>query len=457
MEKKDRRRAELLCFALLLTAAIHFVFIAFSGKSLFSPNPYNSYARQAAAWLTGHLELPENYEWLELAVYRQKYYVSFPPFPSYLLLPFAFFFGTDTPDSLIAFAVLLTGTGYAVKIACRCGLKERYCVLFPVFLYCGSNLWQITVDGWVWFFAQSLAFTLTLMAFYYALAGKKGKALFFLCAAVGCRPFQLLYLPLVLGLLLQKEEKASWAEKCRACFLSKCYRFLPAAFLALSYLILNFLRFGNPLEFGHNYLPEFTRSAQGQFSLSYLGENLPKLFRLPCWEEGKLIFPQFDGSNLFLVYPIFLLYLFALLQKGVPHFATPPQKTACGPYGMASISRQKDAKPHSFPTFTGALPFLRCPSFRAAVSTLLTLLLLLAHLLLLAMHKTMGGSHFGNRYIADLVPAVYLLLVRSLPTGFYAASPCEGPERLSAAELLFYLCFFFGLLLNFAGVLEYYR
>ena len=31
----------------------------------------------------------------------------------------------------------------------------------------------------------------------------------------------------------------------------------------------NLARFGNPLEFGHNYLPEFTRAADGQFSFAY--------------------------------------------------------------------------------------------------------------------------------------------------------------------------------------------
>lgn len=422
MEKKNRRLITLIGFALLLTAAMHFIFIAFSGKGLLSQNPYNSYARQAAAWLTGHLELPENCEWLELAVYRQKYYVSFPPFPSYLLLPFALFFGADTPDNLVAFSVLLAGICYGTKIAYYCKLKEHYCVLFPVFLYCSNNLWQITVDGWVWFFAQSLSFTLTLMAFYYALTGKKGKALFFLCAAVGCRPFQLLYLPIVWWLLLQKEESGTWAGKWKACCFSKVYRFLPAMLLAFSYLTLNFLRFGNPLEFGHNYLPEFTRSPQGQFSISYLGENFPKLFRLPSWEQGKLVFPEFDGSNLFLVYPILLFSLFLLVRQA------------------SFFLRKKNSSPNK----------------KAAASEFLVLPIIVVHLLLFSMHKTMGGAHFGNRYVADLIPAVYLFLVRSLPSAFYASTPYEGSESFSVPEFLFYLCFFFGLLLNFSGVLSYY-
>ena len=47
------------------------------------------------------LPLPEDVPYLELAVYGGDYYVSFPPVPSLLLLPLTFFFGMDTPDSLL--------------------------------------------------------------------------------------------------------------------------------------------------------------------------------------------------------------------------------------------------------------------------------------------------------------------------------------------------------------------
>ena len=46
------------------------------------------------------------------------------------------------------------------------------------------------------------------------------------------------------------------------------------ALLAISYMALNDARFGNPFEFGHNYLPEFQRAEKGQFSLEYLEQKL---------------------------------------------------------------------------------------------------------------------------------------------------------------------------------------
>ena len=43
---------------------------------------YKSYSLQAMAWLNGRLDLGQDYPWLELAVFQERYYVSFPPFPS---------------------------------------------------------------------------------------------------------------------------------------------------------------------------------------------------------------------------------------------------------------------------------------------------------------------------------------------------------------------------------------
>lgn len=64
------------------------LFLIFAAMSLISgvdPSsyPYNSYLLQAQAWLRGETALDQNYEFLELAVYNGRYYVSFPPYPPY--------------------------------------------------------------------------------------------------------------------------------------------------------------------------------------------------------------------------------------------------------------------------------------------------------------------------------------------------------------------------------------
>ena len=68
----------------LIVLAVHFVVAAFSGSWPWSSNSYNSYLLQTLSWLEGRLDLGQNYEWLELAIFEGKFFVSFPPFPSFV-------------------------------------------------------------------------------------------------------------------------------------------------------------------------------------------------------------------------------------------------------------------------------------------------------------------------------------------------------------------------------------
>lgn len=381
---------------------LHFLFAAISGKHLFADNPYNSYVIQVQSWLSGRLDV-DYYSWLELAEFGGKYYVSFPPFPSYVLFLPVLLFGAGV-DSVIALLSVLLGAACGVKLCHNMQLGSRQAVLLTCLLYLGTNMWQITVDAWVWFLAQNLSVTLCLMSFCFASEGMRGSSVFFLACAVGCRPFQILYLPLVF-LLLWQSEKRTRESPLRFLF-GKFYVYLPALTIGASYMALNYFRFGNPFEFGHNYLPEFTQAAEGQFSLSYIPENFGNLFRLTEGEGSvpwKL--PQFNGMNLFLVIPLFCLY---------PIFAV--------------------------------AAFLRERSKKAVVLHTLTLLLIFMHIFLLLMHRTMGGYHFGNRYLLDTVPALFLI----------TAAAAGKMKRDTLFSVCTQTALLFGLALNFYGTLSSY-
>lgn len=414
MEKPSPREDALLAAqAAALVLLAHLLFMLLSGKYPLADNPYNSYVRQACAWLQGRLSLPENCPWLELAVlspqpYHLEFYVSFPPLPSYLLLPLAALFGENAPDGLLALLSLLVGLWYAVRLAGHFRLSRFSRVMLPVLLCCGSNLWQVTVDAWVWFLAQNLGFTFTMASFWYACQGKKGKSAFCLAAAVGCRPFQVIYTPLMCLLLAESRAEFSGNRRGKVLkwlFWDKDYRYIPAAVLGGSYMALNWARFGSPWEFGHSYLPEFTRSEWGQFSFAYLGENLPTLFRLPelDGETGRVVFPMYNGSNIFLVNPILVLWAVVLLV-GI---------------------------------FRGVRG--RKMGIEAAIMGMVA-----CHVVALCCHKTMGGNHFGNRYIVDILPGVYI-------------GVCEvaGEERWWRMGVELGLVW--GLLLNFWGTLSMYQ
>ncbi len=414
-----KEEAWLIAAAVIIVVGAHAIFMLLSGKYLLAENPYNSYLRQACAWLQGRLSLPENCPWLELAVlrpqpYQLEFYVSFPPFPSYLLLPFAALFGENAPDSLLAFLSMIMGLAYGVRLAGHFRLSRFSRVMLPVFLYGSNNLWQITVDAWVWFLAQNLAFTFTMASFWYACRGKKGRAAFCLAAAVGCRPFQIVYIPV--ACLLLAESRKRQGDGLKWILWSKDYRYIPAALLCVSFMALNLLRFGSPWEFGHSYLPEFTRSAHGQFSLYYLKENLPTLLRLPeiSSSTGQLEFPMYNGGNIFLADPILAVWLAVIL--------------------IAALKARSQGR----------------WQWPAAVLTVTVL----CHIFALCCHKTMGGHHFGNRYIIDTLPAVYLgLCWLARETG---GLNCLKEREKRFAWLALGAAMVWGLLLNFWGTLTMY-
>ena len=187
---------------------------SFTGHWATEENPYRSYALQACAWLDGRLDLGKDYPWLELAIYEGKYYVSFPPFPSLVLLPFAAVWGTNTPDHWISLGFSIIGIIYAIRlyhaITGTYEMAERY----VLFLFLGNGYLFIALQGgWVWYMAQTMCFAFSLMSLFYAANKHIGRAFAFLACAFGCRPMVVAYIPLILMLGTEKASVKTWMRK----------------------------------------------------------------------------------------------------------------------------------------------------------------------------------------------------------------------------------------------------
>jgi hypothetical protein len=400
-----RKRLFDISYLLFCITLVLFIIYGFTGNWPWKLNPYNSYTLQALSWLDGRLDLGQNYSYLELAIYSGKYYVSFPSFPSYVMLPFAFFFGEHTPDGIIAFMVALIGAVYGLKLFWVLRKNNKNAIFWVLFLFVGTNALFVMVNGWVWFFAQNLCFTLSIMTLYYAKRGKGGMALFLWACSVGCRPLQVIYLPVILY-ILYKEVKEEYPEDDIFAMVKRKYMWvLPTVMIAVSYMLLNYGRFGNIFEFGHNYLPEFIQANHGQFHISYIKENLINLLRLPgISDAGWLEFYQFNGMAFWLVSPIYISYFFYLIRRNVI----------------------LDKKPKEHLALNWMIPIL-----------------ILIHMIMLMSHKTMGGWHFGNRYINDTLPYVFYGILLLLP---------EQGHRMK----VHYALFTFGLILNVVGTIALY-
>lgn len=360
---------------IVITSVLLYLFLMcwLTGYGPLKQNVYNSYALQADSWRQGRLDLGQDYPYLELAVYNGKYYVSFPPFPSYILFPLTFIFGSNTPDALLMWFISLLSAGYLYRLTLQFRLSEPLSALTTLTVILGSNATFNMLNPGAWFFAQNLCFLLAVMTIYYASNGKGGWALFFWACSVGCRPMQIFFLPVVLLILYIGEKKKSPELSGKKIVSNKIYWGIPAGCVALTYMVLNYLRFGSIIEFGHNYLPEFIRAEHGQFSVKYMSENLKSLLHFFQFDEsGKIVIDHFGNLSFMLASPCVIFAILTLL---------------------ACILKKE----------------YRIVIFQSGI-----IACAIAYLAVTIMHKTMGGWHFGNRYANDILPWIYLATVLGL-------------------------------------------
>lgn len=371
----------MLCIPALMLLGYIFIHMLFGG-TLLSYNCWDSYSLQAMSWLSGRLDMGKNYEWLELAVYNGKYYLSFPPLPSVVMLPFVLLFGEKTPSNLVSALYGIFTAMIAYKILKKAGMKRGGAVFFAIAYVWGSNMLWLSTSGGVWFLAQGLNMLLLTACVYFAQQKMRVAAYAMAALAVGCRPFSVcMFLPLMAYFYMADKDRPM-ADRIRGQIRS----LIIPAFIALCYMLYNYVRFGNVLEFGHNYLPEFTESEKGQFSLSYILPNLYNLLLRPVTLRADLTleYPLFDGFMFYIANPMFLIW-FAAVVKDV-------------------LQKKLDAV------------------------RLCIVIAVLIELLLLCAHKTLGGWQFGARYTVDMLPMalMYLLLKKDEPGGISAFIMAAG-------------------------------
>ena len=334
---------------------------------------HDSFTLMAESWLRGSIKLidGENYPFLELAIYNGDYYVSFPSVPALFMVPLTLLFGRSTPNTLMVFCYMLVAYMGAYKAAnvWRDPLHSMFAALFMTM---GCNLLQFSLQGGVWNQGQLCNF-MFLALFMAGISGRSrlgwGAGLFCLALSVGCRPFSAAYVPLGLWLLYKKLNPDAAAFDAKRLLRMVPYIIAPAL-VALGLFWYNFARFGNPFEFGHNWLPEHTRDPnQPMMGLRYIWKNIVNLMRLPKFEGNRLVFTdvKFSGFAFWLVNPIYdIIPVLAIIK---------------------AIKR----KWHVADTL-----------FIAGMAL---------ELLLLLMHKTLGGWQFGARYLCDLVPIMLFYIV----------------------------------------------
>ncbi|MFL5309011.1 MAG: hypothetical protein ACJ79H_01020 [Myxococcales bacterium] len=321
-------RVDLLLFGFSL-----FVYVLSSGSLLARQSQAPHFVWQADAFLHGQLHLtarpPNLNDWV---FERGRWYVSFPPFPAVLMMPFVALEGLSFND--VAFTLPFAALNLALLYRLLRRIQQveggtrsewDHAVLALVFGF-GTLAWSCSIRGEVWFTAEVVGVTFTLLYLHAALRAKHpvlaGAALacgtlcrapiafsgvFFLLEAVfDGRALDRANLRAALG----DPQRRKDVVKRLALFAA------PVAVAAAPMAWMNAVRFGSPAEFGHSHLyanrvnPDIR--AHGLFSFHYLGRNLRSAFLLLPKLDLQPLRLGYDpnGMSLLVTTPLFALLLF---------------------------------------------------------------------------------------------------------------------------------------------------
>jgi hypothetical protein len=314
-----RHRVELILFLVSLAA-----YALSSAGMLAHQSLAPHFVYQAEAFLHGQLALttrpPNLNDWV---LQDGRWYVSFPPFPAVLMMPFVALYGLAFND--VAFTIFFAAANvalfYRLLRRVQPARPEWEHAAFALIFGFGTLAWTCGIRGEVWYTAETVGVTLTLL---YLLASLEARhpilaGLCVACASITRTP---LAFSAVFFLLeaLSPDGPVDWAKlRDPARWRKALPRLVPyvAAIVAVAIPMAwaNDVRFGSFGEFGHSHLYANRVNQQiqqyGLFHYAYLERNLHSAFtKLPEIQLHPLRFGfSGEGMSLFVTTPLFLYLL----------------------------------------------------------------------------------------------------------------------------------------------------
>ena len=289
------------------------IYLLVLGARVKEPSPDNHYVYLAESMLHGELGVvgnkPPGYN--DWAFYNGRWYVSFPPFPAFVIMPVVAIFHLATLDRL--FWTLIAGFAPAFIFMMLRHLRDSGhsdrseqddLLLTGLFAFC-SVFFFCAVQGTVWFAAQVVASSLLALYVMFAADARRpilaGTMLGFLFMT---RPTTLLAAVFFGVEALRYARKSDapeidseldiWTYAVRwvkgvdwKIAIRKIALFsVPILVVGGITMALNIARFDHPLEFGHRYLqirwaPRIEK--WGLFNFHFMGKNLAVFLAAMPW------------------------------------------------------------------------------------------------------------------------------------------------------------------------------
>jgi hypothetical protein len=264
-----------------------------------------------------------------------RYYVSFPPFPAVLMMPFVAIFGMQMND--VIFNVLLAALAPLLLFLLLRRLREEQIsqrtetddLWLTAMFGLGTVFYYASVIGQVWYSAHVVVVLCTIGYAWCAIGARAPVwagvflGLAFLSRAL---PATLMF-PLFVWEAVRTSRREDLAEAglLRATDWRRVVGLLarfaaPVLVLGLVAAAMNFARFDSFTEFGHTYLNvRWSARIQrwGLFNYHFLSRNLAAFLVLTPRIMAKAPYVQvsWHGMSLFLTTPIFILLLWPRIRS----------------------------------------------------------------------------------------------------------------------------------------------
>ena len=320
----SRSRRLLLAFAIYVACCITFAIVA-GPPRLREHTSFNHYAHLADAWLHGRQDLrngpPAYAQGNDFAEFDGKTYISFPPFPALLMLPFVALAGSPENFRDGQFMVWMAGLAPAFLFLVleklrrptasgdvRSKRSETTNVLLALLYAFGTVYFFTAVEGTVWFAAHVVGAGLLALYVLFALDAENAllAGVFMACAWM-TRPSILLTAPLFALEAIRVctpggiPSEGTFRERVREIWirLDRMSLLRHYALFALPIVIaigiaswMNYSRYHrfDPTAFGHEYLGVVWKGRMqkwGLFGYHYLAKNLGCMLTILPWLPPK--------------------------------------------------------------------------------------------------------------------------------------------------------------------------
>lgn len=331
--------------------------------------PAQHFTVQAQSFLHGRLDIdfPRDIDLVEI---DGKYYWPNGPFPTLILMPFQVFLGSGFHQGFAQIFVLGILIFYLYKLA----RHKKYSYVSSLYFVCAFMFGSLTV-GLItqpssWYFAQIVAMTMLTMALYEWETGRRFILLgVFIGALLSTRPTAATFGLYILFYCFRQMSK----EKKGAIQLVQFIIPVLIFFLILGWF--NWVRFGNFFDngYGVNQVAEDSEALRqlGMFSYRHIPMNI-------YWYFLSSV-DRVTDATAHLIFP-FIRYN----RWGLSFFVVAP-----------------------FFTYTMLVYWQKVKRLRGLWWTVgITLLVLLAYF-------TTGWYTFGPRYVGDLLPVLYVLMLNA--------------------------------------------